>query len=125
LHACRSTLEDPLPCDVQGYRPRRKNELTEGVEGGGGTYLWKGVKVLYNQEKYPFLPREFSAIIIISDGYSNLPSEEEVEEFWLSLARRNIPIPKRYFIALVSSQESIPNLAFWERVGFTTRMVLL
>jgi len=114
-----------VPCDVQGYRPRRKNELTEGVEGGGGTYLWKGVRALYNQEKYPFLPREFSAIIVISDGYSNLPSEEEVEEFWLSLARRNIPIPKRYFIALVSSQESIPNLAFWEKAGFTTRMVLL
>lgn len=70
-----------VTCDAQGYPPFRPRDYRGVVRGGGGTKLWEGVKTLFDRERYPYLPRLYEAVIIVSDGYSIWPEDREIREF--------------------------------------------
>lgn len=70
-----------VTCDAQGYAPFRPRDYRGVVKGGGGTKLWEGVKALFDREKYPYLPPAYESVIIITDGHSNWPADQEIESF--------------------------------------------
>jgi len=101
------TVQGPVlavSCDTEAYyRFVVRGHLHEfPLYGGGGTALWAGVQAILERPYPPGAPQEITTVIILTDGYSDWPSDEEAQE--------TIPDNVAIFVVLLHQGRNVPKI---------------